>query len=688
MAMRELIAIRSPIVKKRPMSLDSVAFYSTAKRLSRDDRVREVCSVFVVVALATTMMWRGLTGDWPVGHDHSVHLFRIWQLKQSLLHHGAFWSWTQRWFAGCPTGAIYPIGADLLVLIVHALCLGRVPLSESYGAAFWLFYCLHAYAVYYFASRALKSRSVGIVAVLLLISEGGNNDVGGWFWFVDAGVWTAALAMVPALIGTIHISRLFDNPEPRRAGAVAICIGLALLCHQLAIVYFALAVPLLCGCRFVLGEATRWRAAFMWLGIGGACGLLIAAFWFAPNLSLRSYLADIGGLGNTLSNLGESIERLQLFPRMWWLPAGAGVIGSIALLCGARTSLALFVGAFGFLAITLSSSSIVRLFGADVATWAGKHMIFMRLLMLAKPCWCAAAALLIVRSARCAIEQPARPIRPSWFRAAAAAAFILVFVAPLLFFAVRTFLRDELLRPTEWHSKQRNLNAREQFVVWVNALPRKRGEFYRIAHGFGPNYHEFTDLGARVPCPMYKVSNTPTGDHFVHSFESYSPEALHAMNVRFALADHPVNRSDFVLDRTFAGQLRLYRVANWNPNPFVVKGTGKVELLKFHDETVVLRALPGASGRLRVNVTYISKWRATRDGVPIPITGVADPALPRSWFIEVPLAPGLYRFQYQRTFADYFGTVLALIGCAGCFALRRPATVSTRLMMMHVTIGK
>ncbi|MFL6527969.1 MAG: hypothetical protein ACJ8IQ_07725 [Chthoniobacterales bacterium] len=654
------------------MRLQFISFYNSARRLSRSDRAREWSSIAIVVGLATIMVWRGLTGDWPVGHDHSVHLFRIWQLQQTLLHHGSFWGWTQRWFAGCPTGGLYPIGADLLVLIVHALLLGRASIPQSYGVAFWLFYCLHAYAVFYFVSRALRSRTVAIVAVLLLISEAGNNDVGGWFWFVDVGVWTAALAMVPALIGTIQISRLFDNPAPRCAAIVAVCIGLALLCHQLAAVYFALAVPLLCGCRFVVGEPTRWRAGFGWLAVGGVCGLLIAAFWWAPNFSLAPYLANIGWLGKTISDLGQNIERLELFPRMWWLPAGAGLIGSFALLFGARTSLALFVGAFGFLALTLSSSSAVQLFGPRVAEWAGKHMIFMRLLMLAKPCWCAAAALLIVRATRCAVDLRLRYIRWSGVRTAVAATFVLLFVAPLAYFAVKTFLHDELFRPTEWHSKQRDAQAREQFVAWINALPRKPGEFYRIAHGFGPNYHEYTDLGARLPCPMYKVSNTPTGDHFLHSFESYSADALRAMNVRFALVDHPMNRRDFVLDRTFAGKLRVYRVTTWNPNPFVVKGTGTVQLLKFKDERVVLRALPGASGKLRVNITYIRKWTATRDGVPVAITGVADPALPRSSFIEVPLAAGVYRFQYHRTFADYFGSVLAAIGCLGCLALWRP----------------
>ena len=81
----------------------------------KSERGREIAGAAFVIILASIMLRRCFGGDWPVNHDHPVHLFRIWQLKQHLLAHGTPWSWSQRWFAGCPISTVYPVGADFFV---------------------------------------------------------------------------------------------------------------------------------------------------------------------------------------------------------------------------------------------------------------------------------------------------------------------------------------------------------------------------------------------------------------------------------------------------------------------------------------------------------------------------------------------------------------------------------------------
>src|SRR5437588_32974 len=276
---------------------------------ARSERGGEIAGTLFVIVLASVMLRRTFGGDWPVNHDHPVHLFRIWQLKQHLLAHGTPWSWSQRWFTGCPISTVYPVGADFFVLLIQALSFGALSLSHAYALGFWLFYVLYAYAAYYFVSRATGSRIAADVSVLFLLCDPGWNDMGGWFWYVDVGVWTAALGMAPALIGTVRVADLLDNPRPRTAAALGVCIGLALLCHQLHLVYFAIVIPLLCLARYISTENTDWRHGFIWLGAAGLCGLLIASFWLVPNLLAAHYLANIGWTGESLFEIGIKLAR-------------------------------------------------------------------------------------------------------------------------------------------------------------------------------------------------------------------------------------------------------------------------------------------------------------------------------------------------------------------------------------------
>jgi hypothetical protein len=246
--------------------------------------------------------------------------------------------------------------------------------------------------------------------------------------------------------------------------------------------------------------------------------------------------------------------------------------------------------------------------------------------------------------------------------------FGFAFVLPVVFPATRAFFQNEIRRPTVWHSQREDISARQAFLAWAQEFRTGDPRFFRIAHGFDPN-DDLTDLGIDLPWPLYKISGTPTG-HFKYNVASLSPQAMRALNVRFALSEHPLtNRPDFDLLRTFKQRLWLYEFRNWNPVPFEVNGEGPVELQDFRDEDIVLRAETGAHGLLRLNVTYYPKWQATRDGVPVPITPVPVAWVEHSALMQVELKPGTYRFHYRKGASDYVGTILCLIGLAGCIAL-------------------
>ncbi len=647
-----------------------------AVELAPSDGFRELVCVVFILSLATTMLFRVFRGDWPVGHDHPIHLFRIWQLRETLVHHFSLWTWSHRWFAGYPENVIYPIGADLFVLAVQALSFGMLSVGQAYGVAFWLFYFLFGYAVFFFVSRAVQSRAAGLIAVVFALTDPGNNDIGGWFYVVDIGVWTSAFGMVPALIGTVRVAALLEKPNPRTAAAIGVCVGLALLCHPIHLLYLGIAIPLLCLSRYLSGEQTAWRPALLLLSAGVAAGFLIASFWLVPYLAAVPYALEMGSVGRNFSQIGDAIAAGNLFPRMHPLAISFGLVGAICLL-RARRTLPLFMALFIFAIVVGTNAGFAALFGKTVAAWLGKHIIAERLLMLVKPFWYGAGAFLLVSSWRAVTEFLNRPEDDSppdatpphpWIRQLLLVGFVSLFVGPVLLQALAVFFHNEVRRPTIWESERQDLKAREEFVAWAGQEIKGPG-FFRIAHGFDWDDHDLTDLGIRLPYPFYKVWPTPTG-HFKYNIDSGSAQALRATNVRFALMKHPFkDRADFRLLKIFDQHLWLYEFRDWQPLPFEINGTGAVQVVAFGDEEIVLRADDKAHGLLRLNVSYFPKWHATRDNVPVPITAVALPGVKNSGFMQTELAPGTYRFRFERSCTDYVGTVFCFMGIALCLTL-------------------
>ena len=95
-----------------------------------------------------------------------------------------------------------------------------------------------------------------------------------------------------------------------------------------------------------------------------------------------------------------------------------------------------------------------------------------------------------------------------------------------------------------------------------------------------------------------------------------------------------------------------------------------MRLVKFSDEDIMLRAAPGAHGKLRLNVSYFSRWHAYRDGQPLPITVSFLPEAPNdTGFISVPLSAGRYRFVFERTLTDRLAMPIGAVGIACCLLL-------------------
>ncbi|MEY2546896.1 MAG: hypothetical protein QOG48_2013 [Verrucomicrobiota bacterium] len=655
-----------------PRKIDIEQTRQGVTRFAQSERGRDAICIALVFALVAVMLRRCLRGDYPIGHDHPVHLFRIWQFGHTLLHHPfSPWTWSHAWFAGYPQNVVYPIGADLLVLGIRALSLGTLSLGYSYALAFFFFYFALGSAIYLFVRRAVQSHVAALIAVVFLLTDPGSNDIGGWFYTVDVGVWAAPLGVAPMLIALLQINALFDKIDNRRIVIAAVSIGAAFLCHPLHLIFVAIALPLLCVCRYITGAPTPWPRCLLAISIIVIIAVLIASYWLVPYIAATPYALDLGEHGQSLKKIGGALSDGKFFNRMNPFAAAFGFVGAISLL-GARRTLALFMSIFVFVAIVLSSTSFAAFFGEHVALWLDKHIIVTRLLMLAKPFWYGAAGFGMVatwRMVQSLGKHEGAADEIDIRRHAALTALVAVIVGPLAFYFLASFVKWEVKRPTVWMSDRKDRRAREDFIAWTRtSLDRQQG-FFRIAHGFEANDHDFADLAIEVPYPFYKIDHTPTG-HFKYQINSSSQTALRATNVRYALSHVPLSaRPDLTLLKTFRGKILLYEFRDWNPMPFEINGSGAVELVSFGDDEIVLRAGAGAQGTLRLNVSSYPKWHATRDGAALPITTVKLPGVEHSAFMQVPLGPGTIRFRYVKTASDYVGTLLSLFGIGGCVAL-------------------
>lgn len=636
------------------------------RRFAQSERGRDEICLVLIFLLVSVMLRRCLYGDPPIGHDHPVHLARIWQFGHTLLRHPlAPWTWSHLWFAGYPQNVVYPIGADLLVLGIRALSLGTLSLTSAYGLAFFLFYFAYGASLYLFVRRAVDSRIAALLAAIFLLTDPGSNDTGGWFWIVDLGVWANSLGMIPVLIALLQINALFEKIDNRRIALAAACIGAAFLCHPLHLIFVAVAVPLLCLARFLNGQPTRWLRSL------GACaliifiGTLIASYWLVPYVAAAPYAAAIGKSGLPLHKIGSAFVDAKVFERMNPFAAALGFIGILAFLAARRT-LALFMSIFVFAAFFLASSNFTAIFSPQIGSWLSKHIIATRLLLLAKPFWYGAAGFAIVAIGR-AIRSLGTTNTPMPARVRyARGALVVILAGPIAFYFVESFIKTDVKRPSKWLSDRDNQFARDDFVAWAHASLDRQPGFFRIAYDFQHLDHDLADLALELPYPLYEVEPTPTG-HFKYDVHASTAAAFRAVNVRFALVPGLLpEREDLTLQKIFRNKLFLYEFRYWNPKPFEINGTGAVEVVSWADDEIVLRAPADAAGTLRLNVSAYPKWRATLDGVPLPITPATVAGVDHCLMMNVPLHPGTIRFRFVRGFTDYIGTVFAVIGLVSC----------------------
>jgi hypothetical protein len=640
------------------------------RRAARAQDAADALCLVIVIAFASVMMGDILGGARPVSRDHTVHFAKAWLLHTQLLPSGRLFGWTHQWFAGYPANYLYPPGADLWVNAVHALLLGAASFSQSYAVAFWLFHVFSGIAVYRFG-RTVGGRGVALLAALLCLSDLASFRMGGWAYTVEYGVWPQALSLDFGLMGLCSVPALVQTRRLAPLGAFGFWTGLAIITHPMYLIFLGIIV-LTASLAAGLADGVRAATAALRLSLASALGLLVGAAWLLPFLTSRRETNSMGVWWDTTFEMAKSLIDVRMFAGTLGYVFAFGIAGIIVML-KARRFAPLFV-AISALGIPIISNStfIDELHLASIAT-AFTKVQYIRLSTMVKPFWFVLAAYVAVtvygRARELVLAQTAgaAPAKDSHVRAAALAAVVGVLTLPILVPTAQAFVTLHVQKAIMTEAERPMAKDRAELERWlVRNLPRDG--FYRVGVFTGDN-HDLMDLGSVIEHPLWKRGFTPASN-FVYQAKERDPAILDAVNLRFAISKQPLPEEQFELLNKF-GRYGVYRYLRWQRDPFqVLNGGGDVKLLRFDDEDIELSAAPGAHGTLRLNVSYFSRWHAYRDGKPVPITiSLLPEAREDTGFISVPLAPGTYRFAFERTLADRAALPLGALGVALCALL-------------------
>ena len=630
----------------------------------------ECACVLAVIAVGVVMMHDVLGGHRPVSRDHTVHFAKAWLLHNELLPHGELYGWTHAWFAGYPANYLYPPGADLWVNLVHALGLGALDFSQAYAYAFLLFHVLTGVSTYVFA-RSFAGRGASLIAAVLCVSDPGSFRFGGWKYTVEYGVWPQALSLSFSLLGFAALKGIAETRKLAPIAMFGFWMGLAVITHPIQILFIALAV-LVALVSAVVARGVRAATVAFRLLLGLVLSTWVGALWLIPFFSARAETNQMGVWWDTTYEMAKALLNVALFPGTLGYVFAFGLLGVILLL-RAQRFMPLFVALMAVVVPAVTNSTVIdELHLANVAHAFAKIQ-WVRLSTMVKPFWFALAAYALVAvlmqaRALTAREQAsdATP-KASIVRRSVLAGLTALIVLPVLVPLGEAFVTHYMLRTIMTDVDRPDANDRARLERWLKTNLPKDG-FYRVGV-FTGDQHDLLDIGTVIDRPLYKRGFTPASN-FVYQPKERMPSIVEAVSVRYALSKYPLPSDQFVQEQRF-GIWGVYRFLGYRPEPYrILEGQGKITLERFGREEIKLRAAPGAKGRLRINVSYFSRWKAYRDGkrVPITVTYLRD-SQEDTGFITVPLEPGEYRFAFERTLGDRMAAPIGLLGMLVCAAL-------------------
>jgi len=627
--------------------------------------LHRVVPPLVVVAATCYVYWYLVTGEMPWSHDHPVHLFHAWQLGERLIPSGRLMGWSHFLWAGYPSGTLYPILSDLLVVVVRWLTFGQASWPTAYAWALLVMLLLYHLGIYALGLRWFGPWAGVVGAVFALMDRGAPRE-GSYYWTILYGVWPMALGTALWFFALERLLALLERPTRWRVVAFAVLQGLALLGHPMTLTFSAIVFPTVM-ILHVLREPPDRTVVPMWISIGAlGVGSLLAAFWYLPFAASSDLVLQYGDAWWTLPEVGERLAGSALFEATLALPIALGLGGAVlAWTHGARGPREVTV-VTAVLMIAISSTVYQAL--DPGRTFDDFNVIhFRRFTYALKMLWFLLAGYAVVGAAGLVRESATAPDRPPvapWRKWAlillAAAVFTPIVESFVLSIDTRAF--GEIGSPKPLDEQNHSVPFRDA-NEWFAKNVKPTDPFFRIMYDVGGSRHLFNASPLYTGRPAIVVMVDVPVLSFARRFRDSSSSTLLLQQVRYVVTfkDHFATRED--LREVYRKDiLRIYEVKDYRPEPFTVYGDARVKVLEFGDERIRLAVRdPGPGDTLTLHVTHTDDWHAYLDGQPLEIHEVEGNRHVR-WLMNVPLdKEGTLEFVYERGPVDCLGKAVSIL---------------------------
>ncbi|MFO0632803.1 MAG: hypothetical protein U0168_08135 [Nannocystaceae bacterium] len=587
----------------------------------RRDRLVRLASFALVTLVGLWLLWPIPLGHAPLSKDHTVHITRIWAWAHEL-QQGAPRGWSEVWFFGTPIGEVYPVLGDALVVAIRTLALGLLDWHQAYALGFTVVFVSQGWAMLRLGRLCDAGPLVGPIAALLLLCDAGAYREGGWIYTVDYGVWPQALANTLTWLALGEIVVAARSADTRARGAAlaraALCIGGALLSHQITLLVLALCLPLLLAVG--LRDRARFGATAVAAGLALVLGVAIAAWWVVPMGAVRMWMVSYGWLWQPLSWMLDEATRGHLTQGM---PMGVSVliaVGIVAVALRGRDTARMLVACGVLLWLWTAEDTLWRL-RLDLLSAAFGQMQWQRFLIAAKPG--------LMLAGGCAVGLASEHAIAAWrsggaLRAAAAA--LALAAAALVGWAARdgarAMTRAQVGTPLVRYDPDDATLDQDYaaLAAWLTAARQQdHAPRWRVLVAAPRNQHWFMDMPVRTGLAMYKAGFTP-GDNFVHKPEADTPALLDALGVRYVVTRRRGGVREARLVERF-GKLELYERKRWQPRDSAhLHGPGTITMV--HDDPDGGRveldiAGAGPDTQLVFDIAGYPRWSLEHDGAPV-----------------------------------------------------------------------
>jgi hypothetical protein len=578
-------------------------------------------AAWIVIVVASVLVWPAPIGTMPMSQDHTVHLARAWMFGQTLAS-GHVSQWSSYWYFGFPLGELYPVLGDIGCAIVRGLGFGKLSWPACYGIVFWLAYLTQGLAMLR-AAKALGLGAVpGLVAALLIYLDPGVLREGGWSYTVHYGVWLQPMCCALLWWAFAEIAPLCNKEiavSGRKLVLPSVLFGLAMLAHPVALPVLALATPI-----FVLHMGLR-RALDRVLVVAGApmlLGFALAAWWVLPLVANSPWMANFGTLYSDLPTMLGRLPRGQWAKHMG--PAiGYAIFAGLVWAWFRGPRFAKFVATLAVVSWLTSSSDFFFRFRLDWLSENFRYLQYQRFIIMAKPGLYLCAGGVIAAFGRWGMQawrsdaaRKQRLMHASWRLAIAVVGFAAVLGTAYSASKQHKVGSIRLNRLASGGPTDTKFEKEWQaFGEWARTKWHERDAYFRFAYKAKRHSHALADAALVTEAPAYKIGFTP-GEVFIHKLESEQAAVLDRLRVRYFVG------TTLPKGLKVIKKFGRIKVAERKVTEQVARLVGEGDLEVIEDDAdggrVVVKVTGAEEGaRLEFNIAGYPRWQLLHDGVPV-----------------------------------------------------------------------